>query len=287
MILIGAHCNFTSPDYFLGAVKEAISYDATALMVYTGAPQNFNRAPLEKLKIKEGLELIKNSNIKEIIVHAPYILNLANQDQEKQNFAIEVLTAELIRASHLNAKCIVLHPGNFLTDTPEIAIDRIIKNIKIVLKNTPDIKTTIALETMAGKGTEVGITFKQIKAILDGINEPKRMSVCLDTCHIFDGGYDLKNNYEEVIAEFDQIVGLNNLSVIHLNDSKFGLSSHKDRHANIGDGLIGFETLLKVAYDERFAHVAKILETPYINNKAPYKEEIAMLNKKTYQKIEG
>ncbi len=280
MILIGSHCNFTAPDYFLGAVKEAISYNSTALMVYTGAPQNFNRAPLDKLKINEGLALIKSSNIQEVIVHAPYILNLANKDEAKQSFGVEVLTTELIRASALSAKCIVLHPGNHLGDDPNLAIKRIASNINKVIANTPNISTTIALETMAGKGTEVGITFEQIRQIIDLVDYKERISVCLDTCHIFDGGYDLKNKYEEVITQFDKIIGINKLSVIHLNDSKFGLFSHKDRHANIGQGEIGFDTLLKITYDTRFAHVAKILETPYINNLPPYGEEIEMLLKK-------
>ena len=280
MILIGSHCNFTAPDYFLGAVKEAISYNSTALMVYTGAPQNFNRAPLDKLKINEGLALIKSSNIQEVIVHAPYILNLANKDEAKQSFGVEVLTTELIRASALSAKCIVLHPGNHLGDDPNLAVKRIASNINKVINNTPNISTTIALETMAGKGTEVGITFEQIRQIIDLVDNKERISVCLDTCHIFDGGYDLKNKYEEVITQFDKIIGLSKLSVIHLNDSKFGLFSHKDRHANIGQGEIGFDTLLKITYDKRFEHVAKILETPYINNLPPYREEIEMLLKK-------
>ena len=281
MILIGSHCNFTAPDYFLSAVKEAISYNSTALMVYTGAPQNFNRAPLDKLKINEGLALIKSSNIHEVIVHAPYILNLANKDEAKQSFGVDVLTTELIRASALSAKCIVLHPGNHLGDDPNLAIKRIASNINKVIANTPNISTTIALETMAGKGTEVGITFEQIRQIIDLVANKERISVCLDTCHIFDGGYDLKNKYEEVITQFDKIIGLSKLSVIHLNDSKFGLFSHKDRHANIGQGEIGFDTLLKITYDKRFEHIAKILETPYINNLPPYKEEIEMLLKKS------
>jgi len=280
-MLIGSHCAMNGEEMFLGSVKEALSYGATAFMIYTGAPQNTFRKPLSELHIKEAHELMKENNLSldNLIIHAPYIINPASSDLEKRRFAIDFLTNEVIRSEAMGAKIMVLHPGNYLDLSLEEAINNIALVVNTVINNTPTCHVIIALETMAGKGSEVGRTFQEINELLSKIDNKDRSGVCLDTCHINDGGYDLVNHYEEVFNEFNDIVGFNRLKVIHLNDSKNELGSHKDRHANLGEGYIGLETLYKVAHDERFANIPKILETPYIDGMPPYKEEIARLKK--------
>lgn len=286
MLIIGSHNKLKAPDFFLGSVKEAISNGANALMVYTGAPQNTIRQNTNSFKIDEAISLLGKNNISldNIVVHAPYIINLASPDKEKRDFATNFLIKELNRAEKLHAKNIVLHPGSALKEDRIVALGYVASGINKVLDETSHLEIGIAIETMAGKGSEVGINFDEIAKIISMVNNKKRISVCFDTCHVFDAGYDLKNNYDEVFKEFDKKIGIDKISVIHLNDSKNICGSRKDRHENIGVGNIGFDTLLKISYDERFKKIPKILETPYILEKSPYKAEIDMIKNKKFEK---
>lgn len=281
---IGSHVGNSGSKMILGSVEEALSYGANCFMIYLGAPQNTYRKPLAEMNIEAALELAKNNNInpEDIIVHAPYIVNLAQQDNEKFNFAVRFLSQELRNTYLIGAKYMVLHPGAHVGSGSKAGIERIASGINQILDLTSDCKSVIALETMAGKGTECGRTFEEIANIIELVDDKSRIAVCLDTCHINDAGYDLVNQYENVLNSFDNIIGLEYLKVIHVNDSKNPLDSHKDRHENIGFGNVGFETILKVCNDERFINIPKILETPYVDvskieSYPPYKYEIKMI----------
>ena len=277
-LLIGSHVSMNGPNYYLGSVEEALSYGANVFMFYTGAPQNSYRKPLNELKIKEGRALIKASGINEdkIVVHAPYIMNPANISKpDLYELTIKLLYNEVVRTAGFGAKILVLHPGAHVGQGKEIAIAAVSKTLDLVLENDhSDVK--IALETMAGKGTEVGSNFNEIKEIIENCKHKDRLGVCLDTCHISDAGYDI-SDFDTVLKEFDNIIGLDRLLVVHLNDSKNINGSHKDRHENLGYGEIGFDILNKIAHHPLLTAIPKILETPYINEKPPYKEEISML----------
>ena len=271
-MIIGSHVGLKAPDFLVGSVNEALSYNANALMLYTGAPQNTLRKPIKELKVDEAKELIKKHNLT-VVVHAPYILNLASPEEEKRSFSINFLKQELKRAEEIGSDILVLHPGNYMTNTLEEGLDLIVDSLNKVGES----KVRIAIETMAGKGSECCFKFEQIRYLMDNVNYP--LYVCFDTCHTFDSGYDLVNNYDEIFKEFDEIIGLDKIICFHINDSKNTLSSHKDRHENIGKGNIGLATLKKVVADLRFKNVPKILETPYVDGLAPYKEEIELLLK--------
>lgn len=283
-ILLGSHVGMSGKEMFLGSVKEAAEYGANALMVYTGAPQNTRRKEIKDLKLEEGLAYAGQAGIREIVIHAPYIINLGNTEKpEMFEFGVDFLAKELTRTAAFHSKVLVLHPGSALSAGAEAGIEQIAKGLNRVL-NADDSDVNIALETMAGKGSEVGRTFEELRMIYDRVEKKDRLRVCFDTCHVNDAGYDLVNDYEGVLAQFDKILGLDRIAVIHVNDSLNPLGAHKDRHANIGKGTIGFETLHKVVHDERFAAVPKILETPWLCAEGedkktipPYKEEIALL----------
>lgn len=283
-ILLGSHVGMSGKEMFLGSVKEAAEYGANALMVYTGAPQNTRRKEIKDLKLEEGLAYAGQAGIREIVIHAPYIINLGNTEKpEMFDFGVDFLAKELTRTAAFHSKVLVLHPGSALNAGTEAGIEQIAKGLNRVL-DADDSNVNIALETMAGKGSEVGRTFEELRMIYDRVEKKDRLRVCFDTCHVNDAGYDLVNDYEGVLAQFDRVLGLNQIAVIHVNDSLNPLGAHKDRHANIGKGTIGFETLHKVVHDERFAAVPKILETPWLCAEGedkktipPYKEEIALL----------
>ena len=279
-MIIGSHVSFKKDTQLVGSVKEAISYGSTTFMFYTGAPQNTNRQAINDDLTKEAINLMKENNIdiNNVIVHAPYIINLASNN----DFAVTFLKEELKRVEQLGMTKLVLHPGSSVKLSREEGIKNIIDNLNKVGKSN----VLILLETMAGKGTELGKTFEEIKEIIDGVDYP--LGVCLDTCHINDAGYDL-NNFDEILDLFDKKIGLKYLKCIHVNDSKNVINAHKDRHENIGYGTIGFDNLIKIIYHEKLKGIPKILETPYVsmddNSKErmypPYKFEIEMiLNKK-------
>ena len=277
-LLIGSHVGMNGPDYYLGSVKEAISYGATTFMFYTGAPQNSYRKPLTDLKIVEGRALLKEQGFDEnkIVVHAPYIINAANRDRpDLLDLSIKTIINELQRTNAFGAKILVLHPGNHLG----LGVDEAVKTLAESLDHVFAIDGTdvkIAIETMAGKGSEIGVCFEDVKKIIDASNYKERLGVCLDTCHVHDAGYDV-NDADELLAEFDRIIGLDRLLVVHINDSKNVRGAHKDRHENLGYGEIGFEALCRIANHPLLKDIPKILETPYINEKAPYSDEIRML----------
>ena len=277
-LLIGSHVGMNGPDYYLGSVKEAISYGSTTFMFYTGAPQNSYRKPLSDLKIEEGRKLLKEQGFDEnkIIVHAPYIINAANKNRtDLLDLSIKTIINELRRTYAFGAKILVLHPGNHLGLGAEEAIRTLAESLdQVFAEDGTDVRITI--ETMAGKGSEIGTCFEDVKKIIDTCKYPNRLGVCLDTCHVHDAGYDV-NNPDELLAEFDRIIGLDRLLVVHLNDSKNIRGAHKDRHENLGYGEIGFEALCKIANHPLLRDIPKILETPYINEKAPYSDEIRML----------
>jgi deoxyribonuclease-4 len=266
-------------DMYLGSVKEALSYQATAFMVYTGAPQNTIRKHLSELKIDEAVAAMKESNLSfdNVIVHAPYIINLANPDPEKRNFAISFLTEEVKRTDKMHVTQIVLHPGSAVGKDREEAIKWIAEGVNKVIDNTKGSKVRIALETMAGKGNEVGKTFEELRQIIDLIHDKTRVSVCFDTCHTHDAGYNVKEDFDGVIKHFDEVVGKSFISVFHINDSKNPQGAAKDRHENFGFGYLGFDALMKVVYHKDFTDIPKILETPYVDDKPPYYEEIEMI----------
>ena len=282
-ILIGSHVSMSGPEYYLGSVKEAISYGSTTFMFYTGAPQNSIRKPTSELRIAEARELIKQNGFDEskIIVHAPYIINIGNsQNSELYEISKRNLTQELRRVKDFGLSILVLHPGSHVKTGIENGLNSIISALNEIFENDgTDVK--IALETMAGKGSELGANFNEIKSIIDGVNKKERIGVCLDTCHISDEGVDV-SKVDDVLDEFDKIIGLDKLLCIHINDSKNPRESHKDRHENIGYGYIGFETINNFVHNPRLSNIPKILETPYVNGKAPYKKEIEMLKNSTF-----
>ncbi len=280
-MIVGSHVGFKS-EQLLGSVKEALKYNANTFMFYTGAPQNTIRKEISAELTNEALELMQknNININNVICHAPYIINLANREKEDAwNFSCGFLKQEISRITKMGVNFMVVHPGNSLKIERSIALKNISDAINFIIDS--DTKPMILLETMAGKGTECGINIKEIKTILEGINLKEKVGVCLDTCHLNDSGVNIAD-FNSYLEEFDKVIGIEKIKCVHLNDSKNILGSHKDRHANIGYGTIGFENLLKVFYHEKLKDVPKILETPYINEKAPYKIEIEMLRTKTF-----
>ena len=277
-LIIGSHVSFNKDKQLLLSTEEAISYKANTFMFYTGAPQNTKRVELDDELTKKAEELMKNNDIdiNNVVVHAPYIINPANN--KNRDFNISFLKQELDRVSKLGVNKLVLHPGSHVG----LGVDTGINNIIDVLKNSiGNTNVDICLETMAGKGTEIGCNFLEIKRIIDGVNSP-HIKVCLDTCHINDAGYDL-TDFDKILSEFDSIIGLDKLAVVHINDSKNPFNSHKDRHENIGFGYIGFDNLIKVIYHEKLKGIPKILETPYVGDDTkypPYLFEIEMIRNK-------
>ena len=278
-LIIGSHVSFTKDTQLVGSLNEALSYKANTFMFYTGAPQNTNRCSIDKELTSFALKKMVENNIdiSNIVIHAPYIINLANIDN--LSFNVRFLQDEINRAIDLKVNKIVLHPGSHVGKGYEVGIKNIITSLnQIDFKNV-----TILLETMAGKGSECGINMNQLKEIIDNVNDKDHIGVCLDTCHLNDSGIDI-NNFDNYLDEFDKLIGINKIGCIHINDSKNPINSHKDRHENIGFGTIGFEALIKVIYNERLSNIPKILETPYIDKKPPYKEEIEMIRKKEFNK---
>lgn len=285
MLKLGSHVGMNGKEMFLGSVKEALSYGANTFMVYTGAPQNTRRKDVSELNIEAGQALMKENGISEFVVHAPYIINLANTvKEETYNLAVEFLQVEIERTAAMGSTTLVLHPGSHVGAGVEAGTAQIIKGLNEVL--TKDTKVNIALETMAGKGSEIGRNFEELARIYDGVTYSDKLRVCFDTCHTNDAGYDLVNNLDSVMEEFDRYIGKDQIAVFHINDSKNERGAQKDRHENFGFGNIGFDALLSVVNHPDFTDVPKILETPYIPSPedkkksfAPYKWEIEMIRK--------
>ena len=279
MLKIGSHVSFKKDTQLLGSLEEALSYGSTTFMFYTGAPQNTNRISLNKgLTEQAKSKMIENNiDINDIIVHAPYIINLANSDENKYRFSINFLKQECQRCEELGVNKLVLHPGSHVGLGEEQGLNNIINALNEILPTT---KTTILLETMAGKGTELGKTLEQIKTIVDNV-EYKNIGICLDTCHLSDAGYDM-SHFDDFLDRMKDLNLLDLVGCIHINDSKNPIGAHKDRHENIGFGYIGFDNLVNIIYNDKLKNVSKILETPYVEEYAPYKYEIEMIKNKEF-----
>ena len=283
MLLLGSHVGMSGKDMLVNSVKEALSYDANTFMVYTGAPQNTRRKDISELCIPQARKLMEEHNMANFIVHAPYIINLANTVKpETYELAVTFLAKEIERTAAMGATVLVLHPGAHVGAGAEAGIAQICKGLNEVLNE--DTPVFIALETMAGKGSEIGRNFEELARIIDGVTYNEKLSVCFDTCHTHDSGYDIAHDFDGVIQKFDHIIGKERIAVFHINDSKNVCGAAKDRHANIGFGEIGFDALSYIVHHPDFADVPKILETPYIPSQvkekksyAPYKYEIEML----------
>ncbi len=283
MVKLGSHVGMSGKDMFLNSVKEAVSYGANTFMVYTGAPQNTRRKAIEELNIKAAWDYMKEHGIESFVVHAPYIINLANTIKpETYQLAVEFLAKEIERTVAMGSDILILHPGAHVGAGVETGTAQIVKGLNEVL--TKDTKCLVALETMAGKGTEIGKTFEELAAIYDGVTYNDKLRVCFDTCHTHDAGYDVKYHFDDVIEQFDKAIGKDQIAVFHINDSKNVCGASKDRHANIGDGMIGFDALKKIVHHPDFIDIPKILETPYLADPTdakkkhpPYKDEIARL----------
>ena len=281
MLIIGSHVGYKKDSQLLGSLNEALGYGANTFMFYTGAPQNTSRYPIDDNLSVEAFKKMKEIGLdySKVVVHAPYIVNLANDDEVKFNFAVQFLKEELKRCAKLGIKKVVLHPGSHVGLGIDKGIENIAKGLNLVLGEED---VTILLETMAGKGSEVGSKLEEIRRIIDLVEDKKHIGVCIDTCHLSDAGYDI-SRFDEFLDELDKIIGIEKIGCVHVNDSKNEMGSHKDRHENIGFGKIGLETLLKVIYNERLENVPKILETPYVDKEyPPYKYEIEMIRNKEF-----
>lgn len=286
MLKLGSHVSMKGKKMLLGAAEEAASYGSNTFMIYTGAPQNTRRKSIEDMNIPAGQEYMKEYGIDNIVVHAPYIINLGNTTKpEHFGFATQFLHDEIQRSQSLGATQITMHPGAHVGAGPDRGISQIIKGLNEVLESKQTAQ--IALETMAGKGTEIGRNFEELAAIIDGVTHNEKLSITLDTCHTHDAGYAIRDDFDSVLEKFDKIIGLNRLKVLHINDSKNERGAHKDRHANIGEGFIGFDALNYIVHHPQLMNISKILETPFVgedkkNKQPPYKYEIEMFRKQIF-----
>jgi len=267
-------------DMLLRASREAASYGANTFLIYTGAPHNTLRKPIESLRIREGHEHMREHGISNIVVHAPFIINLGNTITAKVfEHGVEFLRSEIKRTEALGSLQIVLHPGSHVGAGKKAGIRRIIEGLNEVLSE--DGSAQVSLETMAGKGSECGSSFEELSSIIEGVHRNDRLSVCMDTCHIHDAGYDVRHDFDGVLEQFHRIIGIERLKVIHINDSKNVRGSRKDRHENIGHGRIGLEALRYVVNHPQLTDIPKLLETPSIGERKyvnpPYKHEISLL----------
>lgn len=285
---LGSHVGMSGKEMLLGSAKEAVSYGADTFMFYTGAPQNTRRKSISELNIDAAWDYLSQHQIEEIIVHAPYIINLGNSVKpETFELAVQFLRLEIERTAACKSQTLILHPGAHVGAGTEAGIAQIIKGLNEVL--TADTPCNIALETMAGKGSEIGRSFEELAQIYDGVIHSDKLRVCFDTCHTSDSGYDIIHDFDGVIEKFDRLIGKDQIAVFHVNDSKNPSGAAKDRHANIGFGEIGFDALSYIVHHPDFTDVPKILETPYIpsptkekKSYAPYKYEMEMLRRQTF-----
>lgn len=286
-LIIGSHVKFNNSKQLLGSVIEAVSYNANTFMFYTGSTQSTSRCMINDELTYEAFKLMLENNINSdnVIVHAPYIVNLANRaDEEKYNFYLNFFSEELNRVKKLGFNKIVLHPGSAVNCSREEGLNNIIYGLNKVFDNTLD--TIVLLEFMAGKGNELGTSIDELKYIIDGIKNKDRIGVCLDSCHMNDAGVDI-SKLDEFLDEFDKKIGIDKIKCFHLNDSKNQIGSHKDRHDNIGYGTIGFDNLINITTNKRLEGIPFILETPYVNRNSkeefpPYKYEIENIRNKKF-----
>lgn len=266
-------CHLSASKGYLAMGKQAVEIGANTFQYFTRNPRGGSAKPLDLQDIKEYLIFAEEHDIKGILAHAPYTINACAADDGIREFAKNTIADDLQRLSHLPGSLYNFHPGSHVKQGAEIGIDKIAEVLNEII--TPEQTTTILLETMAGKGTEVGRSFEELRSILDKVKYVDKMGVCLDTCHVFDGGYDIVNHLDDVLAEFDRIIGLDKLRAIHLNDSKNVLGSHKDRHEKIGEGNLTLEGITRVINHPSLRDLPFLLETP--NELDGYEKEIALL----------
>lgn len=271
MLSIGCHLSASKGYLHMG--EEAKSIGANTFQFFTRNPRGGAAKAIDEEDVKAFLEFAKEHNFAKILAHAPYTLNACSDKEQTREFALNTMKDDLLRMEYTPHQLYNFHPGSHVGQGADIGIDLIIKQLNAVLWE--DMTTTVLLETMAGKGSEVGRSFEELRTILDGVELDNKMGVCLDTCHIYDAGYDIVNDLEGVLDEFDRVIGLDRLKAIHMNDSKNPFESHKDRHEKIGEGFIGFETMVNIINNPRLADIPILLETP--NELDGYAHEIEML----------
>lgn len=276
MLRIG--CHLSSSKGYLNMGKTAVDIGANTFQFFTRNPRGGSAKPLDVEDMKNYCAFAEEHGIAHILAHAPYTLNACAADEGLRTFARETMEDDLMRLEYVPGSCYNFHPGSHVKQGVEIGITYITEMLNAILK--PEQSTTVLLETMAGKGSEVGRSFEEIRAILDGVKLAEKLGVCLDTCHIYDAGYDIVNHLDDVLEEFDRVIGLNRLKAIHLNDSKNPMGSHKDRHEKIGEGSIGLEAVTTIINHPSLKHLPFYLETP--NELPGYQKEIELL-KSLYQ----
>ncbi len=282
MLKIGSHVSFTKDTQLIGSINEATSYNSNCFMIYTGAPQNTNRSDIVEDITNKAHSLLKELKIdlNDVIVHAPYIVNLSNyKDERSRDFAINFLKQEIDRCEQLGLSNLVLHPGSHVGLGEEVGLKDTVDALNIILSK--DSKVNILIETMSGKGTEIGYKIDHLKYIIDNVKYNDKIKICLDSCHLNDSGYDI-SNFDSILDEIDSKIGIDKIKCIHINDSKNNISDKKDRHSNIGFGTLGFDNIINIIYNKRLENIPKILETPYVNGYPPYKFEIEMIKNKKF-----
>lgn len=271
MLNIGAHLSISKG--FLACGKEAVSIGGNTFQFFTRNPRGGKAKEIDKGDTDALLEFMKENNFSKILAHAPYTLNPCSATESTREFALNTMADDLRRMEYLPNNLYNFHPGSHTGQGVEKGIELIVSQLNTVL--FPEMTTTVLLETMAGKGTEVGSKFQELREIIDGVDLDNKVGVCLDTCHIFDGGYDIKDNLEGVLEEFDKVIGIDRLKAIHMNDSKNYLGCHKDRHEKIGEGAMGLETMVNIINHPKLKDLPFFLETP--NDIQGYQREIALL----------
>lgn len=271
MLNIGCHLSTTKGFENMG--KEALKIGANTFQFFTRNPRGGKAKDIDPTDISKFLELAKDNNFKVILAHAPYTLNACSADENTRNFAKEMMKDDLKRMEYTPNNLYNFHPGSHVKQGVEVGINYIVELLNEVIK--PEQTTTILLETMAGKGTEVGRNFEEIAEIINRVELNNHLGVCLDTCHVYDAGYDIVDNLDKVLEEFDKVIGLDKLKAIHLNDSKNPFNSHKDRHEKLGEGSMGIEAVTRIINHPKLKNVPFFLETP--NELDGYAKEIAML----------
>lgn len=274
MFTIG--CHLSASKGYLAMAKQAVSIGANTFQFFTRNPRGGKAKEINEDDVKAFLEYSKEHGINRILAHAPYTLNACSADSGIREFAKNTMADDLKRMEYTPGNYYNFHPGSHVGQGVEVGIDFIAEMLNEIL--TKEQTTTVLLETMSGKGSEVGRNFEELKAIIDKVKLKDKLGVCLDTCHIWDGGYDVVNNFDGVLDEFDKIIGLEKLKAIHLNDSKNDLASHKDRHEKIGDGKIGLDAISKIINNDRIKNLPFYLETP--NEIDGYEREIELLKKR-------
>ncbi len=271
MLTIG--CHLSSSKGYAAMGKQALEIGANTFQFFTRNPRGGKAKAIDEKDVKRFLEIAKANEIKVILAHAPYTLNACSADESIREFAINTMEDDLKRMEYTPGNLYNFHPGSHVGQGVDIGIEYIANMLNQLLK--PEQTTTVLLETMAGKGSEVGSDFHELQAILDKVELKEKMGVCLDTCHVYDAGYDIVNNLEGVLEEFDQIIGLDKLKAIHLNDSKNPFESHKDRHEKLGEGSIGIEAMKRIINHPKLKELPFFLETP--NELDGYEKEIEIL----------